>query len=109
MQFPDASGVTVNMLYPQDGTAFDMLPRFIDHEHVDPTDLEMRGMAATFGIVKGKPFLPDAKSKALLDKAARAATRMAHVVTYTPSPLVPNARYYRQWINVFPGKRDVHG
>ena len=25
MQFPDASGVPANMLYPQDGTAFDML------------------------------------------------------------------------------------
>ena len=105
MQFPDASGVAVNMLYPQDGTAFDMLSRFIEHEYVDPADLEMRGMAATLGIVKGKPFAPDAKSKALLDKAARAATRIAHVVAYTPSPLVPNALYYkdRHWINVFPG------
>ena len=36
MQFPDASGVAVNMLYPQDGTAFDMLSRFIEHEYVDP-------------------------------------------------------------------------
>lgn len=105
MQFPDASGVAVNMLYPQDGTAFDMLSRFIEHEYVDPADLEMRGMAATLGIVKGKPFAPDGKSRALLDKAARAATRIAHVVAYTPSPLVPNALYYkdRHWINVFPG------
>jgi hypothetical protein len=36
MQFPDASGVPANMLYPQDGTAFDMLARFIAHEYVDP-------------------------------------------------------------------------
>ena len=65
----------------------------------------MRGMVATLGTVKGKPFSPDAKSKALLDKAARAATRIAHVVAYTPSPLVPNALYYkdRHCINVFPG------
>ena len=105
IQFPDASGVAANMLYPQDGTAFDMLSRFIEHEYVDPADLEMRGMVATLGIVKGKPFSPEAKSKALLDKAARAATRIAHVVAYTPSPLVPNALYYkdRHWINVFPG------
>jgi len=32
MQFPDASGVAVNMLYPQDASAYDMLARFIDHE-----------------------------------------------------------------------------
>ena len=105
MQFPDASGVPANMLYPQDGTAFDMLARFIGHEYADPADMEMRGMAAALGIVKGKAFMPDAHAKALLDKAARAATRIAHVVAYTPSPLVPNALWYkdRHWINVFPG------
>ena len=90
MQFPDASGVPANMLYPQDGTAFDMLARFIDHEYVDPADMYMRGMAAALGIVKGQPFAPDAKARALLDKAARTATRMGHVVAYTPSPLVKN-------------------
>ena len=58
MQFPDASGVPANMLYPQDGSAFDMLARFIEHEYVDPADMEMRGMAAALGIVKGKPFAP---------------------------------------------------
>ena len=68
MQFPDASGVPANMLYPQDGTAFDMLSRFIDHENVDPADMYMRGMAAELGIVKGQPFAPDAKARALLDQ-----------------------------------------
>ena len=46
MQFPDASGVPANMLYPEDGTAFDMLARFIDHEYVEPAHMYMRGMAA---------------------------------------------------------------
>lgn len=105
MQFPDASGVPANMLYPQDGAAFDMLSRFIDHEYVDPADMEMRGMAAALGIVKGKPFRPDDKARALLDKAARTAARIGHVIAYTPSPLVEEGRWYpdRQWINVFPG------
>jgi hypothetical protein len=69
MQFPDASGVAANMLYPQDGTAFDMLARFIEHEYVDPADLYMRGVAAQLGIVKGQPFAPDAEARALLDRA----------------------------------------
>src|SRR5580698_1595087 len=75
---------------PQDGTAFDMLSRFIDHEHVDPADLYMRGMAAQLGIVKGQPFAPDASARALLDKAARAATRIAHVTAYSREPLLKN-------------------
>jgi len=105
MQFPDASLVPADMLYPQNGAAFDMLSRFIDHEYVDPADMYMRGMAAELGIVKGKPFAPDAATRALLDKAARTATRMGHVMAYTPSPLVTNGLWYpdRHWINVFPG------
>jgi hypothetical protein len=58
MQFPDASNAAANMLFPTDGTAFDMLARFIDHEYVDPADMWMRGIAASFGIVKGKAFAP---------------------------------------------------
>jgi hypothetical protein len=105
MQFPDASAKPSNMLYPQDGSAFDMLSRFIDHEYVDPSDLYMRGMAAEIGIVKSKPFSPDASARALLDKAARAAARAAHVMAYAPSPLVTNGLWFpgRHWINGFPG------
>jgi hypothetical protein len=111
MQFPDASGVPANMLYPQDGTAFNMLSRFIDHEYVDPADMYMRGMAAELGIVKGQQFAPDAKARASLDKAARTATRMGHVVAFTPSPLLKNQPFLknplwypdRHYINGFPG------
>jgi hypothetical protein len=104
MQFPDASGVPANMLYPQDGTAFDMFSRFITHEYVDPADLYMRGMAAAIGIVKNQPFAPDAKARALLDQAARTATRIGHVRVYTPTPLVKDQLWYpdRHYINPFP-------
>jgi hypothetical protein len=53
MQFPDASAVPSNMLYPQNGTAFDMLSRFINHEYVDPADTYMRGMAGQSIFVTG--------------------------------------------------------
>ena len=44
----------------------------------------MRGMAATLGIVKGQPFTPDASTRTLLDKAARTATRIGHIVPAVP-------------------------
>jgi hypothetical protein len=105
MEFPDASGVPANMLYPQDGSAFDMLARYIAHEYVDPADAEIRGMAASLGIVKGEPFEPDARAKGMLDKAARTATRISHASAYTQLPPVKNGLWYkdRRWINVFPG------
>ena len=104
MEFPDASAVPANMLYPQDGSAFAMFARFLDAESVDPADREMRGRAAAIGIAKGRPFAPDARASALLDRAARTATRIGHVIAYTPSTLAPDGRYYpdRQYVDSFP-------
>ena len=105
MQFPNASNVPLNMLYATDGSAFDMLARFIAHEHVDPADMEMRGMAASLGIVKGKKFQPDARTREILDRAARTASRIGHAIAYEPLTIVPNGLWYkdRRWLNVFPG------
>jgi hypothetical protein len=105
MQFPNASATPANMLYPEDGTAFDMLDRFIQHEYVDPQDMEMRGVLAALGIIKGKPFNPDAYTRDLLDKGAKTAFRIAHVIIYQPQTVVPNGLWYsdRKWLNVFPG------
>lgn len=105
MQFPNASGVSVNMLYPTDGSAFDMLARFIEHEYADPQDMEMRGMLAALGIIQGKPFTPDAQTRTLLDLAAKTASKIGHAISYTPQSIVPNGTWYedRRWLNVFPG------
>ena len=89
MEFPDASATPANMLFPQDGNAFDMLARFIDHEYVDPSDMEMRGVLAGIGIIKDRSFTPDRPTLDLLDKAARTASRMGHAIAYQPSALVP--------------------
>ncbi len=104
MQFPDASTKDANMLYPQDGSAFDMLSRFIDHEYVNPSDMEMRGVLAGIGIIKDRSFSPDAPTRDMLDKAARTASRIGHAIAYQPSAMVPNGLYYanRHWINPFP-------
>src|SRR5271170_940530 len=54
MVFPDASAKPANLLYPTDGTAFDMLSRYIEREYVDANDMEMRGQLASIGIIKGQ-------------------------------------------------------
>ena len=99
MQFPNASATPANMLYPQDGSAFEMLNRFIQHEYVDPRDFEMRGVLATLGIEQGKSFAPDAKTKTLLDLGAKTAFRFGHTITYNGPKYYPD----RQWLNPFPG------
>ncbi|MDN7180530.1 hypothetical protein M0D69_21510 [Caballeronia sp. SEWSISQ10-4 2] len=110
MQFPDASGVPVNMLYPKDGTAFDMLSRFIDHEYADPQDIEMRGMLAAIGIVKGKPFQPDDHARTLLDDAAKTASKIGLAGSYEPQTIVPNAKLVRRpaLAQCVPGQRLLY-
>ena len=98
MQFPNASGVPINMLYPHDFSAFEMIDRYIQHEYVDEADFEFRGMAKAIGIEKGKPFAPDAETKKLLELAAQTAWRMA-VIENKRLP-----KYYadRQWVRPLP-------
>lgn len=102
MEFPDASNVPANMLFPRDGAAFDMLARFINSEYVDPADMWMRGVAAGLGIVKGKAFEPGAAVRAVFDRAARIAFAMSRVAANGPRGFT---KWYpdRQWLNLFPG------
>jgi hypothetical protein len=100
MQFPDASNVPVNMLFPADGTYFQMLSRFIGSEVVETANVDWRGMLAGIGIIKGKPFLPDEHAKAILDAAAKTAFKMSKVVAFNDILTKPAAHIYqdRQWV-----------
>ena len=50
-----------------------MLDRFIQREPWLERDKAMIGALKTIGIEKGKPFVPDAKTKAILEDAAAEA------------------------------------
>ncbi len=104
MQFPDASGVPVNMLPPTDGSAFDMLKRIIENEHVDPADMDMRGSLAALGIIKDQPFSPDAHTREILDRAAQRASEMGHYLGSEVIASLHGGKYYkdRQYVNAFP-------
>jgi hypothetical protein len=60
----------------------------------------MRGMMASLGIVKGKPFAPDERMKGILSAGAEVGMNMAHALRYGDK--LPNTLYYddRQWHNV---------
>jgi hypothetical protein len=98
-QFPDASNVPINMLFPSDGSYFQMLSRFIDSEVVETANIDWRGMLAGIGIVKGQAFQPDEHAKAILDSAAKTAFKMSKVLAFDVILGKPTARIYvdRQW------------
>ena len=103
MQFPDASGVPVNMLPRSDSTAFDQLQRMIDSEVDEVACPDWRGTLASLGIVKGKPFKPDAGTRAILDAAARSAYNISRVLGFEDEIGGVSYRLYpdRQWVNPF--------
>lgn len=104
MQFPNASGIPVNMLAPRDSSAFDMLKRFIENEYVDPADMDMRGMLAAIGIVKGEPFSPTPHDRAILDAAARRASEFGRYSACVGMAELDGGLWYddRRYVNGFP-------
>lgn len=76
MEFPNASGQRLDMMYPTDSTYWTKLQEFVDHEPVSAIDPELRGVLASIGIIKGQPFAPDGWQQAQLDRAVTDAPRM---------------------------------
>lgn len=76
MVFPNASGVRVNMMYPTDSAYWDKLKEFVDYEPVSAITPELRGVLASIGIVKGRPFDPNDWQKAQLERAVTTAPKM---------------------------------
>ncbi len=103
MQFPDASGVPANMLPVRDGSAFDQLKLLVDSEGANLADSDGLGMLASLGIVKGQPFTPDAKTKVILDSAAKTAYKMSRVIGFEDVVGGISYRVYpdRRWVNPF--------
>jgi hypothetical protein len=103
MQYPDASGVPVDMLPIRDASAFDQLKLLVDSEGDNLADPDWRGMLAALGIVKGQPFNPDARTRAILDRAAKTAYKMSRVIGLEESVAGRSYRVYpdRRWLNPF--------
>jgi hypothetical protein len=76
MQFPNASGRSINMMYPTDNTFWTKLKTFVDYEPASAIDPELSGVLASIGIVRGKPFEPTSKQQGLLKRAVETAPKM---------------------------------
>jgi hypothetical protein len=101
MQFPDASGVPVNMLPRADASAFDQLKSLVDSEGPHLADPDWMGMLAALGIVKGQPFKPHADTRAILDRAAQTAYKTSRVIGFEEKVAGRDFRIYpdRRWVN----------
>ena len=83
-EYINVSGKAFNTILPSDFTYFEDLNKLIQEEPIEAISPEVRGAIASIGIVKGKPFTPDARMKKLLTEAATLGAATSRVITYHP-------------------------
>ena len=99
MQFINGSNRDIDTLFPDNVRYFELLAKLINEEPAELFDPTERAQMQAIGIEKGKPFNPDAKTRALLSEAARIGGAMARANTFGPPP---GGYYYpnRKWQGV---------
>jgi hypothetical protein len=82
MKFVNASGVPANFVAPGDYSFWGMLNQVIQAEPPEGSDPTTLGLFASIGIVKGKPFNPDARMKKILTDAANIGAVTARTLAF---------------------------
>src|SRR6516225_2357945 len=104
MKFPNAAPVRVNMMYPTDFTYWEKLKKFIDYEPVAALEMNVRGMLASLGIIKGQPFNPNSRLRDILSRAVVEAPKQILATRLTPAAFPDNPYYTdRHYISVWGG------
>ena len=86
--FHEGSGKMMNTVPPNDWSFYEMLNEVVQQEPATSLDPELMGPIAAIGIIKGKPFAPDARMKRIMTEAlvvANATARSLFMNTRDPS------------------------
>jgi hypothetical protein len=82
MKFVNASGIPSNFVAPGDYSFWGLLNQVIQEEPSEGSDPTTLGLFASIGIVKGKPFNPDARMKKILEDAANIGAVTARTIAF---------------------------
>jgi hypothetical protein len=98
-RFIDASGKSFNTIPPSDASFFDMVNESVQMQPAASYDPELAGQLAAIGIVKGKPFAPDARMKKILGEAAAFGQASGRALNWRYAMQHPDWAYYpgSQW------------
>ncbi|MHC4743211.1 MAG: DUF1254 domain-containing protein, partial [Planctomycetota bacterium] len=82
MEFISCSGKSFNTIHSNNFEFYEELHTVIEREPVEMLDPELRGLFASIGIQKGKPFAPDARMKKILTDAVAVANATARATLW---------------------------
>lgn len=101
-KFIEGSGKAFNTIPPADYGFFEMINENVQREPATSYDVELAGQLAAIGIVKGKPFQPDARMKKILTEAAAIGTASGRTLNWRFAQRHPEWAYYpgTQWMNM---------
>ena len=84
MEFVDMSNTDINTVFGSDFSLYNNVNDIIQYEPYESLDPVTRGVFATIGIEKGKPFNPDLKEKKNLVDAAEIGNGIARSIAWRP-------------------------
>jgi hypothetical protein len=90
--FHEGSGEAINTIPPNDFSYYELLNEVVQQEPATALDAELMGSIAAIGIVKGKPFAPDARMKRILTEAVAVGNATARSLFMRPRD--PSWYYY---------------
>ena len=82
MNFINMSGKYYSVIPSNDASFFDGVNQVVQEEPLDAVDPETRGLLASIGIRKGKPFSPDSRLKGILADAAAVGNATARTILF---------------------------
>lgn len=82
VKYVNLSGIPSNFVAPADYSFWALLNEAIQEEPAEGSDPTTLGLFASVGIVKGKPFAPDERMKAILADAANVGAVTARSIAY---------------------------
>jgi hypothetical protein len=94
-KFVEGSGKAFNTIPPSDYGFFEMINKNVQQEPATSYDVELAGQLAAIGIVKGKPFKPDAHMKKILSDAANVGAAAGRVLNWRYAEQHPDWKYYK--------------
>ena len=100
-KFTEGSGKVINTVPPSDFSYFEILNDLVQKEPLGTLDPELMGPLAAIGIVKGRPFNPDARMKRILTDAAAIGNAAARTLNWNWRSSDQGAYYYEKsaWFN----------
>jgi hypothetical protein len=102
MEFIGVSGNAFNTIHANDFTFYEHLNEVIQKEPLEMLDPETRGLFASIGMEKGKPFAPDARMKKILTDAVAIANAAARSILW-----YPRIEGTMKGIEVYPGQNSA--